>query len=175
MKFKKFKDMLTRPFIAYADFEASLVKVHRTDGKTHKHVPNSAGIHFVCTHNEHRNEYHHFVGPDCVIQIITKLQELAERCVEEMRVNQEMILSREDKKDFKDATSCYICNGGWTPENYKLRDHDHSTGRYRGAAHTRCNIAHYSNRYLPIFFHNLKGYDSHLTLRAAADIVDKKN
>ena len=57
--------------------------------------------------------------------------------------------------------------------NYKVRDHDHRTGQYRGAAHTKCNILHYSNRYLPIFFHNLKGYDSHHILRAATDIVDK--
>ena len=74
MKFKNFKDMLTRPFIHYADFEASLVKIHRTDGKTHKHVPNSSAIHFVCTHDENRNEYHQMTGADCVIQMITKLQ-----------------------------------------------------------------------------------------------------
>jgi hypothetical protein len=174
MKFKNFKDLLTRPFIVYADFEASLVKVHRTDDKTHRQVPNSAGCHFVCTHDENRNEYHQFTGADCVIQLITKLQELSERCLDEMRMCQEMIISREEKKDFKDASSCYLCNGAFTASNYKVRDHDHRTGRYRGAAHTRCNILHFSNRYLPVFFHNLKGYDAHHILRQAADIVEKK-
>jgi hypothetical protein len=174
MKFNNFKDLLIRPFIVYADFEASLVKVNREDGKTHKHIPNSAAFHFVCTHDSTRNEYHQMNGPDCVVQLIRKLQELTERCVAEMRMNQEMIISREDTKQFKAATTCYICNGGYTAKNYKVRDHDHRTGRYRGAAHTRCNITHYSNRYLPIFFHNLKGYDSHLILRVAVDIVDEK-
>ena len=82
---------------------------------------------------------------------------------------------KKDNHNFMDAKTCYICNGDFTPANYKVRDHDHRAGRYRGAAHNRCNILHYSNRYLPIFFHNLKGYDSHLILRAAVDIVDKKN
>ena len=173
MKFNIFEDLLTRPFIVYAEFEASLVKIHRTDGKTHMHVPNSSAIQFVYTHDEDRNEYHQFTGADCVIQLIPKLQELAERCVAEMRMNQEMTISREDQKQFKDATSCYLCNGCWTPGDFKVRDHDHRTGQYRGAAHTKCNILYYSNRYLPVFFHNLKGYDSHHILRAAIDIVDK--
>jgi hypothetical protein len=108
MKFKKIKDMITRPFMVYADFEASLVKVHRTDGKTHKHVPNSAAFHFVCTHDETRNEYHQFTGEDCVVQLVTKLQELSERCWVKMRMNQEMTISREDKKQFKDSTTCYM-------------------------------------------------------------------
>jgi hypothetical protein len=132
MKFNNYKDMLIRPFIVYADFEASLVKVHRTGGKTHKHVPNSAAFHFVCTHDSARNEYQQFTGPDCVVQLITKLQELSERCVDEMRMNQEMIISREDTKQFKDSKTCYICNEGFTDRNYKVRDHDHRTGQYRG-------------------------------------------
>eukprot|EP01044_Picomonas_judraskeda_P046439 COSAG03_NODE_25918_length_262_cov_1.276074_1_plen_80_part_00 len=48
----------------------------------------------------------------------------------------------------------------------KVRDHDHLTGKYRGAAHNSCNLEegkkrtrHYT---IPVFFHNLKGYDSHL-------------
>jgi hypothetical protein len=92
-----------------------------------------------------------------------------------MRINQDMRISSEDTKQFKAAKCCYICNGDFTEKNYKVRDHDHRTGRYRGAAHTRCNINHYSNRYLPIFFHNLKGYDSHHILRAAIDIVKRKD
>jgi hypothetical protein len=84
-----------------------------------------------------------------------------------------MNLTREDKKDFKDAKTCYLCNGEFTDKNWRVRDHDHRTGRYRGACHNRCNILHFTNRYLPVFFHNLKGYDSHHILRQAVDIVDK--
>ena len=74
MKFNNYKDMLTRPLIGYADFEASLVKTHRTDGKTHRQIPNSVGIHLVCTYDETRNEYHDFNGTDCVVEMIKKLR-----------------------------------------------------------------------------------------------------
>ena len=49
-------------------------------------------------------------------------------------------------------------------QNYKVRDHCHRTGNYRGAAHTRCNINYYNNICMPVVFQNLKGYDSHLIL-----------
>jgi hypothetical protein len=173
MKFKNYKDMLTRPWIVYADFEASLVKTQRTDGKTHRHKPNSVGIHLVCTFDETRNEYHQFNGADCVVEMIKKLRELSERCIEELRENQEMVLTREDKINFKDAETCYLCEGEFTEKNWKVRDHDHRTGHYRGACHNRCNISHFTNRYLPVFFHNLKGYDSHHILRQAVDIVEQ--
>jgi hypothetical protein len=90
-----------------------------------------------------------------------------------MRINQEMILTREDKINFKGATTCYLCNGDFTEANWKVRDHDHRTGHYRGECHNRRNILRFTNRYLPVFFHNLKGYDSHHILRQAVDIMDK--
>jgi hypothetical protein len=173
MKFKNYKDMLTRPFIVYADFEASLVKTQRTDGKSHRHEPNSVGIHLVCTYDETRNEYHEFTGADCVGEMIKTSRELSDRCIAEMRTNPEMILTREDKKDFKVAETCYLCNGDFSDANYKVRDHDHRMGQYRRACHNRCNILHFTNRYLPVFFHNLKGYDSHHILRQAVDIVEQ--
>ena len=46
----------------------------------------------------------------------------------------------------------------------KVRDHCHVTGKFRGAAHNKCNINLRLPRKLPIIFHNLQGYDSHIIL-----------
>jgi len=51
-------------------------------------------------------------------------------------------------------------------KQFKVRDHDHYTGKFRGAAHNSCNMAYnFKNYRLPIFFHNLKGYDEHFIVR----------
>ena len=63
-----------------------------------------------------------------------------------------------------------MCNGELTKSSYKVRDHWHITGKYRGAAHTQCNVNYYTNRYLPVVFHKLKGYDSHISLKEAFQI-----
>ena len=43
----------------------------------------------------------------------------------------------------------------------KVRDHDHFTGEYRGAAHSRCNLMCKVPNFIPILFHNGSGYDIH--------------
>ena len=48
-------------------------------------------------------------------------------------------------------------------EDNKVRDHDHVTGKYRGAAHWSWNINLKLTKKVPVIFHNLKDYDSHLT------------
>ena len=55
--------------------------------------------------------------------------------------------------------------------NFKdsVRDHDHMTGKYRGAAHNECNFKLKLNAKtapIPVIFHNLKGYDGHLLMQA---------
>ena len=82
-----------------------------------------------------------------------------------------MIMTAKDNVNLKRATVCYICEEPFTDDKDKLRGHCHRTGCYRGAAHIVCNINYYSNRYLPVALRNLRGYDSHLIIKKAFDVV----
>ena len=44
----------------------------------------------------------------------------------------------------------------------KVRYYCHITGKYRGSAHRDCNINVTLNHKIPIIFHSIKNYDSHL-------------
>ena len=50
----------------------------------------------------------------------------------------------------------------------KVIDHDHITGKYRGVAHSSCNLKlriDPDKVKVPVFFHNLRGYDEHLIMQ----------
>ncbi len=171
MRFKNHKDKMERPFMVYADWECSLIKTHE-EGKTHRHVANSCAFYFVCTFDETRNQYLTFEGPKCTVEMITALQELAAKCIKEMRQNTKMCLTPEEELKHIATETCMLCNEGFGEKGRaKVRDHDHRTGDYRGACHNACNINYFSNRYLPVFIHNLRGYDAHLILREAYELV----
>ena len=59
----------------------------------------------------------------------------------------------------------YICEKLFDVGDDKVRDHCHITGKYRGPAHWSCNINLKLSRKIPVIFHNLRGYDSHLIIQ----------
>ena len=74
-----------------------------------------------------------------------------------------IIFTDEDMRDFNEADTCWICKGELNDD--KVRDHCHFTGRYRGAAHNHCNLKYKKPNFIPVIFHNLSGYDSHLFIK----------
>ena len=90
-------------------------------------------------------------------------------------------LTPEENRDYRNAKKCYICDEEFSADQddenrAKNRDHNHLDGLYIGPACARCNL---SRKYkqatrpkknkpatyeIPIFFHNLRGYDSHILL-----------
>ena len=73
----------------------------------------------------------------------------------------------EDFKEFRKQTKCKQCNKKFLFKN-KVIDHDHITGKYRGAAHSSCNTKlriDPEKVKIPVFFHNLTGYDAHLIMQ----------
>ena len=94
-----------------------------------------------------------------------------------------MKLSTEEQAQHLQATECFICGGPFGAER-PVRDHDHLTGKYRGAAHSECNLAFKyrlvtNNRQNPIYrvpviFHNLRGYDGHMLMSALGKYKNRR-
>ena len=78
-----------------------------------------------------------------------------------------MIFGKDDEEQFNRETKCWICKQEFEDDgkNYKVRDHCHFTGRYRRAAHNKCNLKYRKPDFTHIAFHNLAGYDSHFFIK----------
>ena len=73
----------------------------------------------------------------------------------------DMIMALTQRDEYNLANSCTLCDGPFTEDNKKVRDHCHVSGKYRGAAHDKCNLQLKLSSEIPVIFHNLKGYDTH--------------
>ena len=71
-------------------------------------------------------------------------------------------MNEEEEHLFQKSNSCWICKKLIDNDEEKVRDHCHVTGKFRGAAHWDCNINFQLTKKVPVIFHNLRGYDSHL-------------
>ena len=49
--------------------------------------------------------------------------------------NKELVMTKEDNENFKDSTKCWICDEDYVNKDVKVRNHCHTTGKYRGFAH----------------------------------------
>ena len=76
--------------------------------------------------------------------------------------NENLIMTEEEKHLFQECNYCWICKKLIDNDDEKVRDHCHVTGKFRGAAYWDCNINFQLTEKVPVIFHNLKGYDSHL-------------
>ena len=76
-----------------------------------------------------------------------------------------MIFGKKEENQYEKETRCWICKEEFDDKDEnkkKVKDHCHFTGRYRGAAHNKCNLNYRKPNFTPMVFHNLSGYDSHL-------------
>ena len=71
-------------------------------------------------------------------------------------------MSEKEEHLFQQSNSCWICKKLIDNDKEKVRDHCHVTGKTKGAAHWDCNINFQLTKKVPVIFHNLSSYDSHL-------------
>ena len=176
ISFKNFVHSEKAPFAIYADFESLLKPLDNCDPdpnrsytkKYQKHEPVSF-VYYIKSFNESvfpstlrsyvkENEE----DPDVIDVFINWLEDDV-KIISELG-NKPMDITPEVQEQFKQASNCWIC-GNLLNLQDRVRDHCHFTGRYRGAAHNRCNLKYKKPDNISVFFHNLSGYDSHLFIK----------
>ena len=187
VNFRNYHKQIPAPFVIYADFEAITEKVHGclpNNEKSYteayqKHIDCGYGYKLVCHYNdEFSKPVQVFRGENSVYNFMEKMIEEVEWCksIIKKHFNKPLVMTEENKLDFESANYCHIYKNRYSEEDIRVRDHCHITGNYRGSAHQDCNLKlriSSTNIQIPVFFHNLRGYDSHFIMQQIGEIAKK--
>lgn len=171
LKFTNFHHQLKVPFVIYADFESILspIRGDRTQNtfNTHKHIPYSFAYYIYCDYNAGLSKFVTYRGSDCVEKFIDNLHKDAEWII---NILETIIPPSKSCVEVVNNTICHICEKSLEGvDSSKIAiDHCHLTGKIRGRTHRTCNILYSLPKFIPVVFHNLSGYDSHLFIKQLA-------
>jgi hypothetical protein len=171
MKFKNDNHTFKHPFNLIADFESTLEKVDIKNGNTtkyQKHVANSYGLKYNCIHEEHSEDIKIFNSNDPELvskNFIEDVERLALKSYELLQLNKDSKCIKwtdELVKNHRKCNNCTECKCDFTEENKKVAHHDHISGEFISTLCSSCNLKYKYKTFIPVYLHNLKGYDSHL-------------
>jgi len=165
------------PYIGFFDFEASQTKPkyacakcedrvcsHRTVVETVQE-PITYSMLIIETATNKVFYKKTYSGEDCASHLIDQLLTLEDRLEQEMTKFPKYYFTREEREMINNADVCHICEKEFYDGEDRVGDHCHSTGILFGAAHNLCNLNRRVNKNIPMFCHNLQGYDSHFIMQ----------
>ena len=176
ISFNHLQNTVPVPFVIYADFESLLPKYSSVcddnekswTRKHQRHNICSYGYKVVCCYDDKYSQpYKSFRGENAAykfLEAIFEEEKIIDNCMKHFK-DSKMIMTQDDWSNYDNAKMCYICNGCFSEENKKVRDHCHVSSKYRGAACNKCNLKLKLPSKIPVIFHNLRGYDSHFLMQ----------
>ena len=106
-----------------------------------------------------------YPGDDSIETFFEQLTSEDGRITEDLKRKRSLTMTDDERQRFANASECWICNKPLNAD--RVRDHDHISGEFRGAAHNACNLLLRitpETHPIPVVFHNLKGYDAHMLI-----------
>ena len=151
------------PFVIYADFESILVPLSGAPNNPEMsstrginvHQPSGWCMYSKFTYGRVTNPFKQYRCRDCVSKFCETIIAEAKRLYESAPKKPMDKLTNEENVEFITAKECHICFKKFSPKDRKVRDHCHYTFKYRGAAHSSCNLRYRIPDYIPVVFHNL--------------------
>ena len=175
IKYNHGEKSMKLPFVIYADLECLLEKMNTcinnpnksSTTKINKHTPSGYSIFTHCSFDKSKNKLNYYRGDDCMKKFCKELRKHATKIINYEK--KKMIpLTTKEKIYHNKQKICYICKKEFNnndKKNYKVRDHCHYTGKYRGPTHNICNLRYKVPKEIPIVFHNGSTYDYHFIIK----------
>ena len=175
IKYNQGEKSIRSPFIIYADLECLLEKIsacynnfeESSTIEINKHTPFGYSLFTYCSFDKTKNKLDYYRGDNCMEKFCTDLREHATKIINYEK--KKMIpLTKEEEKNHNKQKVCYIYKKEFNTDDkkrYKLKDHCHYTGKYRGAAHNICNLRYRIPKEIPIVFHNGSTCDYHFIIK----------
>ena len=135
-----------------------------TQKKYQDHIPCSFPYKPACVTDELTKPIVVFRGENAAYEFIEAILKEHEYCKKVMKkhFNKNLIISEKKEEEIQSSNTSWIWEKLIDNDDEKVRDHCHMTGKFRGAAHWSCNINLQLTRNVPVIFHNLRCYESHL-------------
>ena len=181
IKFNNIQKQLRVPFVIYADFECFTEKIQgcvnnpgrSNTTKYQKHTPSGFSYVVISSNPKYSRPPVLYRGKDVVDKFLSCLMDEEQRIVPILKNPMPLKMTAREEQAFQDAHDCHICDKPLGTD--RVRDHDHLSGNFRGAAHNKCNLAFKYQKVneklpesyvIPVVFHNLRGYDGHLLMKS---------
>lgn len=170
IKFEHIERLQKIPYVIYADFESIIKRYNGNQNDPNKSWTEIKGKHIasgfcviIVDWNRNIIDAKNFIGYNAAKKfnkyIINKCDELINSGEKKITP-----LTKEQWRTYNSSKKCPECKQEYTFGNPKVKDHDHWTGEYHGPLCRTCNFRNKKNKFIPVFFRNLKGYDSHLRI-----------
>ena len=185
LKYNHGEKPLKSPWVIYADFECLPIKQQSCQNNPNNSYTERKAIHEPCGYSidlvssfDSKKDVHSFYrGRDCTKKFCEDLKKHTIKIIN-LKEKDVIPLTDEEIICYEKQKLCHICKKEFCYDKneknkfklyQKVRDHCHYTGKFRGAAHSICNLRYKVQREIPVKIHNGSKYDYHFIIKELAE------
>ena len=182
LRFKNLKNVTKVPLTFIFDFESFLEPINEEElGSTNTSY---SGTYTFCICISIVPDYQ----PEPIVRVKTKPDEnMVKECLDtitswvhkihkKFENPRELNMTAKEKYIYEESNNCWICKKKFYKKapwkEWKVREHDHFTGKFRGAPHNICNLRIQNRKVIPVIAHDLCKYGLKLFIRDLMKYTD---